>query len=545
MVFKTPIDCLDTKVVKKLSSSVMKDMSVVDVYGELFGGRESVISSGVADSYSTSRSFLKDTSKFLKKCRKPTIDSTSLLSMNKKLIGFLSNQPTWKHDYKFITFDKFENLNRNAKVQQIYSLTQIGTPAFNLTLPIFFVILPFLLIKFVMREKVSLDLYLKLLKQQFYKKIFGRNFTSLSSANFAYVAFSIFFYFFNIYSSFISCKKYITNFIKIRTFIEDLESYMKGLLSSIQHYLEISRKIKTYRKIGYVLQLEQMYSQVDNVISSIPIKPSFTFTFIWNIGNTMKELYEWFSIHVEMLVRFSRFHHYHIIVERIVGMDKHLSRARFVLNNSREKIVDFIHPLLVREKSPKYNTLNSNTHIILTGENASGKTTTMKSLFLNHLLSQQFGIGFYKKANIHIYETFNSYINIPDTNERESLFQKEIGRCKEICDVIEDGKLHYCIFDELFSGTNPEEAISSGIGFIRYLVNKGNIHFILSTHFREMCFYLKDDKSLSFKQMKDEYSIEDGISSTYGGLKVLKNSNMPESIIQESVRYFRKKKLLN
>jgi len=355
MVFKTPIECLNTMVVKKLSPSVIDDMNLVNVYSEIIGSRESVIESNIFSTFSTNKQYLKDTSLFLKKCAKSTNSSNSklLLSMNKKLSDFLSNTPTWKHDYKFITFDNFEHLNRNKGVQQIYSLLQIGTPVFNLALPILFTIFPFILIKFVLRQPVSLDLYLKLLKQQFYKKIFGKNFSGFASANMAYISFSIFFYFFNIYSSIISCRKYLSNFIKIREFIENLEIYGKNLLASLQYYISISREIISHRENGYVKQLENMINDVDNIISSIPMKPGSSLKFIWNIGNTMKEVYEWFSEKVSLLADFSRFHHYNIVVERIVELKSHLSRARFVEQGSREKMIKFVHPLLVvREKNP-------------------------------------------------------------------------------------------------------------------------------------------------------------------------------------------------
>ena len=67
------------------------------------------------------------------------------------------------------------------------------------------------------------------------------------------------------------------------------------------------------------------------------------------------------------------------------------------------------------------------------------------------------------------YDTIHCYLNIPDTSGRDSLFQAEARRCKEILESLEDNKKHFCIFDELFSGTNPNEACASSYGFIKYL----------------------------------------------------------------------------
>jgi hypothetical protein len=61
-------------------------------------------------------------------------------------------------------------------------------------------------------------------------------------------------------------------------------------------------------------------------------------------------------------------------------------------------------------------------------------------------------------------------LNIPDTSGRDSLFQAEARRCKEIIDIIDEPLLtdarHFCIFDELFSGTIAAEATSASYGFL-------------------------------------------------------------------------------
>ena len=99
------------------------------------------------------------------------------------------------------------------------------------------------------------------------------------------------------------------------------------------------------------------------------------------------------------------------------------------------------------------NDINCNINNILTGPNAAGKTTLVKSVIINVILSQQFGCGFYDSCKLKPYDQIHSYINIPDTSGRDSLFQAEAGRCKHILSSIsnnpDDNVL--CVFDELFS----------------------------------------------------------------------------------------------
>ena len=125
------------------------------------------------------------------------------------------------------------------------------------------------------------------------------------------------------------------------------------------------------------------------------------------------------------------------------------------------------------------NNYNLKKHILITGPNAAGKTTILKTTIFNILLSQQIGYGCYKSATLMPYDKIHSYINIPDTSSRDSLFQAEARRCKEIINVVKNNPKasHFCIFDELYSGTNPHEAISSAYSYLLYLSKSKKIKF--------------------------------------------------------------------
>ena len=77
------------------------------------------------------------------------------------------------------------------------------------------------------------------------------------------------------------------------------------------------------------------------------------------------------------------------------------------------------------------------------------------------------------EASVKIYDYIHCYINIPDTGGRDSLYQAEARQCKNILENIENNSEsnHFCVFDELYSGTNPDEAITSAYGYLNYLNN--------------------------------------------------------------------------
>ena len=137
------------------------------------------------------------------------------------------------------------------------------------------------------------------------------------------------------------------------------------------------------------------------------------------------------------------------------------------------------------------------------------------------------------------------YINIPDTSGRDSLFQAEARRCKEIIDIVDTNKddTHFCVFDELYSGTNPEEAVVSAVAFMEYLIRLPNVSCMLTTHFIKVCKRLKLNENISNYHMvalkTDErihytYKLKSGVSKVKGGINVLIDMNYPREIIDSA-----------
>ena len=176
----------------------------------------------------------------------------------------------------------------------------------------------------------------------------------------------------------------------------------------------------------------------------------------------------------------------------------------------------------------------------------NGKTTYLKTTTINIILSQQVGCGFYSMCELTPYTHIHSYLNIPDTSGRDSLFQAESRRCKDILDVIQshphsNGFRHFCIFDELYSGTNPKEASKSAYSFLVYLSKIKGVNFILTTHYISVCTKLKKSKQIRNYKMNAEirengkikynYRIKRGISKIEGAINVLEEMNDPAEIL--------------
>lgn len=198
----------------------------------------------------------------------------------------------------------------------------------------------------------------------------------------------------------------------------------------------------------------------------------------------------------------------------------------------------------LNNKNPIKNDIKLKNNMIITGPNAAGKTTLLKSVLFNIILSQQIGCGFYKNATIKIYDFIHCYINIPDTGGRDSLFQAECRKCKDILDIIENNsnKNHLCVFDELYSGTNPYEAVASGYSYLDYISKFKNVNFVLTTHYIELCKKLNSNTNKNYHMLIEyidnsnndyeyKYKLIKGISKIKGGIKVLRDLNYPSNIV--------------
>jgi len=203
------------------------------------------------------------------------------------------------------------------------------------------------------------------------------------------------------------------------------------------------------------------------------------------------------------------------------------------------------YPPLVDE-NPVKNDCSFKKNIVISSPNKSGKTTILKTTAINIIFTQQFGCGFYSSGTLKPYSHIHSYLNIPDTSGRDSLFQAESRRCKEIIDIVDKFSdaskyQHFCIFDELYSGTNPEEATKAGYAFLKYLSRLENVNFILTTHYFKICKkflkssrvqnYKMDVKVLENGNLSYTYKMKKGISKIKGAIQVMKDMEYPQEII--------------
>jgi DNA mismatch repair ATPase MutS len=278
---------------------------------------------------------------------------------------------------------------------------------------------------------------------------------------------------------------------------------------------------------------------------------------IGKIGSLLKNYYELHSNQeYERSLRYSM--GFEGFLDNLRGLKLHVSKKDvFSVGINDENACNFkgqYYPLQIEDDKCVKNNCDLSKKIIITGPNASGKTTLLKTTTINIICSQQIGMGFFAEGStINPYTHIHSYLNIPDTSQRDSLFQAESRRCKDILDIIQSASKtsrHFGIFDELYSGTNPDEATKSGYAFLKYLSKYSNVDFILTTHYNKICLKLNKNENIQNYKMNviegDDgnleytYKMKRGISKVQGAIKILEDMKYPQEIIDE-VKNFNKK----
>jgi len=180
----------------------------------------------------------------------------------------------------------------------------------------------------------------------------------------------------------------------------------------------------------------------------------------------------------------------------------------------------------------------NNNFIFLTGANMAGKSTFIKAVgsavFLAHV-----GMGVTaEKMQLSLFDGLLSNINVEDNiSKGESFFYNEVQRIKKTILKVNDGRKWLILIDELFKGTNVEDAMKCSTVVIEGLIKIKRSLFILSTHLYQISGSLKGYPNIDFKyfetKVTDEklifnYQLKDGVSNDRLGYLILKKEKVIE-----------------
>ena len=223
-------------------------------------------------------------------------------------------------------------------------------------------------------------------------------------------------------------------------------------------------------------------------------------------------------------------------------------------NVKKKRLIKFWHPSILNSAKPVPNSLKihkkTNT-IIITGPNAAGKSTYVKTIFVNSILAQTFGIALAKKWEIpKPYTYIDTYFKVPDVEGKTSTFQAEMKRCFKFVTTLENikkinGECNSLVaLDEIFTSTNYKEGISGAYSIIKYISdNFPDVLCLVTTHYhclaelqnisnkKIMNYCLHVNRDSNDKLIGYSFKVKKGVSNEHVALDLLEIEGFSNDII--------------
>jgi hypothetical protein len=207
----------------------------------------------------------------------------------------------------------------------------------------------------------------------------------------------------------------------------------------------------------------------------------------------------------------------------------------------------FWHPCL-RSAVPNDVELGSSelpNNAIITGPNAGGKSTALKALCINVLLSQTLGVAAASRFAITPFSAINVQMNVPDEKGFESLFEAEMHRCLRAIraqDVAKGFTLN--AMDELFSSTEPTEGAAAAYAVAKRLGRSPDAINVICTHYAFLTSLASEADFELFRMTvaRDEkggivfpYRLEPGASTQHVALELLEAKGFDARTVKDAL----------
>jgi len=205
--------------------------------------------------------------------------------------------------------------------------------------------------------------------------------------------------------------------------------------------------------------------------------------------------------------------------------------------SKRLEFDEIYHPLI---KNPVTNSAKLDKPILVTGSNASGKSTFLKTVAINAIFSQTIHTCLAKSYHSCYFMIFTSMALKDNIENNESYYIVEIKSLKRILDNINNTVPCLCIIDEVLRGTNTVERIAAS-SEVLYHLSKSNCFCIAATHDIELSSILKHyfenyhfQESFSGNEIVFDYKLYPGKSNTRNAIKLLKIMGYRDEIVSSA-----------
>jgi len=464
--------------------------------------------------------------------------------------------------FNFPYMDFLNNfLNKNADIM-FYSnwYKIIINPISTILSPLASVLIPLVIMKFT-RSNVSTETFFSALKDSLFstrkfQMMFGDNMIAKGAAVLS-AGIWLLLYFQTSYSS-VKSSKSTYNFMKtlhqkvnmLTTILDNVENIDRMMNENCDEaYIELGETVDITKMRSDLTELKELFNnRTCRTESCLRDNKGIILSAYHNFMDDKNRL-------LLLLKYIGKIDAFFSIAKLIERQSSSSNKYCFVdFNNSKKPYLSLEgawHPFLVDE--PILNDIemgkDNNRSTLITGPNAAGKSTFIKTLIMNVCLSQTLGIAAANKMTITPFKLIDTYLHIPDCKGRDSLFEAEMHRCKKYINIIKNMKndeFAFVIMDEMFSSTNYVEGYSAAYAILNKLSSYNNSLSLITTHYTKLGkleeatngniknynFYIDrdDDDNIVYP-----YKIRKGVSDQFIALELLKNNNFDGDIIKEAM----------
>lgn len=220
---------------------------------------------------------------------------------------------------------------------------------------------------------------------------------------------------------------------------------------------------------------------------------------------------------------------------------EYYSKPNLKISNNRESnLIEFkeiYHPLI---EDPVTNSLKVKGGVLITGSNASGKSTFIKSIAINQILAQSIFTTCAREYNSSIFNIYTSMALKDDVLNNESYYIVEIKSLKRITEKSRDIVPCLCFVDEILRGTNTIERIASSSEVLKHL-NKSNCICFAATHDIELTYLLEGEfenyhfeEEITDNDIMFDYKLNPGRAKSRNAIKLLSLMGYKDEIVNNA-----------
>jgi len=195
---------------------------------------------------------------------------------------------------------------------------------------------------------------------------------------------------------------------------------------------------------------------------------------------------------------------------------------------------DVVHPLLMGSCVP--NSIDTDSCVLLTGSNASGKSTFLESVALSALLAQSICTAMSSSYQACCLRLYSAIAHRGSVQSGDSYYIAEIRSLKRILDAVKEPGIVLAVIDEILRGTNTVERVAGSSRILASLACAGTLCFA-ATHDMELCSLLSGYRQCHFEEtvsdsfIRFDYLLKEGPAQSRNAIRLLDLFGFDRAII--------------